>query len=158
MSPWKWRPQRTQGIWQHGPLWLRPIVSVSPWAAAFLSLAVMYVAGSALSSASGILFDLPDAPLAEDDLSSLVAVVLPLKNETAVMFDDARYFTDDAASMRVFSEHFTDCLSRVPKKTLLVLADRRIPYGDLARFASVVRTCGAERVLFANRRSEEGTE
>lgn len=158
MSPWGWRPARTQGIWQHGPLWLRPIVAVSPWAAAFLSLAVMYVTGSTMSSATGVLFDLPDAALAEEDATSLVAVVLPLKSETAVFFDDARYFTDDAASMGVFARDFTDCLARVPKKTLLVLADRRVPYGDLARFASVVRSCGAEKVLFANRHAEEGDE
>jgi len=158
VSPWGWRPERTQGIWRHGPIWLRPIVTISPWAAAFLSLAVMYVVGDTMTAATGVLFDLPDAALAEDDTTSLVAVMLPLKNETAVFFDDARYFTDDASSMRVFSEHFSDCLSRTQKKTLLVLADRRIPYGDLARFASVVRACGAQKILFANRRPEKGDE
>jgi len=156
VSPWGWRPERTQGIWRHGPLWLRPLIMVSPWAAAALCYMLMYVVGDALTSAKGVLFDLPDAGLADGEATSLVALVMPLRNETTVFFDDARYAIDDGTSAAVFGEHLAERIDKVPQKTLLVLADRRIPAGDLAQIAALARSSGAKKVLFANKQSEEG--
>lgn len=158
MSPWGWRPERTQGIWRHGPLWLKPLVVVSPWAAAALALMTTYVVGDTLTAARGTLFDLPDADFAEGARTSLVALVMPLRNEPTVFFDDARYSLDDGASVTTLGEHLTDRMGRSPQKTLLVLADRRIPWNDLAKFASVARKSGVEKVLFANKHAEERGE
>jgi len=158
MSSWGWRPERTQGIWRHGPLWLKPLVAVSPWAAATVCLLLMYVVGDSLTAAKGILFELPDAGVAEGEATSLVALVMPLKNETTVFFDDARYSIDDGSSVAVLGEHLAERVSKVPNKTLLVLADRRIPCGDLMRIAAIARTSGAGKVLFANRHAEDAAE
>lgn len=155
MSPWGWRPERTQGIWRHGPLWLRPLVMISPWAAAALCFMLMYVVGDALTTSKGVLFDLPDAGLADGEATSLVALVMPLRNETTVFFDDARYAIDDGTSAAILGEHLANRVGKVQQKTLLVLADRRIPGGDLAQLAAIARSSGVRKVLFANKRTAE---
>jgi len=158
MSPWGWRPERTQGIWRHGPLWFKPLVNVSPWAAAVVCCLLMYVVGTSLTSAKGVLFDLPDAEIADGAETSLVALVLPLRNETTVFFDDARYSLDDGKSAAVLGEHLAERIGKVPQKTLLVLSDWRIPCGDLSRFAALARSSGVEKILFANKHGEERSE
>jgi len=158
MSPWGWRPERTQGIWRHGPLWLKPLVAISPWAAAVLALMTTYVVGDTLTAARGTLFDLPDADAAEGVRTSLVALVMPLRNETTVFFDDARYSLEDRASAASFGEHLAERAHRSPQKSLLVLVDRRVPWNDLATFAAVARSSGIEKLLFANKHAEEGGE
>jgi len=158
MSPWGWRPERTQGIWRHGPLWFKPLVAVAPWAAATLAFMTMYVVGDTLTAACGTLFDLPDADFAEGARTSLVALVMPLRNETTVFFDDARYSLEEGSSVTTLGEHLADRMGRSPQKTLLVLADRRIPWDDLAKFASVARESGVEKVLFASKHAEDRDE
>lgn len=154
MSPWGWRPERTQGIWRHGPLWFRQLASLSPWASAALCFMLMYVVGGSLTAAPGLLFDLPDACHDEGEPTPLVALVMPLKNETTVFFDDARYSICDGTSAAVFGDNLAERMARGPCKTLLVLADRRIPGGDLAQIAAIARTSGVRKVLLANKRAE----
>jgi len=158
VSPWGWRPERTQGIWRHGPLWFRPLVMVSPWAAAVLCYMTMHVVGGSLTAAKGVLFDLPGPGLADGEATALVVLVMPLRNETTVFFDDARYALDDGTSVAVLGEHLAERMGREPQKTLLVLADRRIPCGDLATLAAVARSSGADKVLFANKSAEDRGE
>jgi len=158
MSPWGWRPERTQGIWRHGPLWFRPLAAISPWASAALCLMLMYVVGDSLTAAHGVLFDMPGFCLDEGAATSLVALVMPLKNETTVFFDDARYSVDDSTSAAVFRENLAERLSRIPNKTLLVLADRRIPVGDLAHIAAIARMSGAQKILLANKHVKDSGE
>ena len=31
MTDWRWRPERTMGIWRHGAGWLRPFVAAAPY-------------------------------------------------------------------------------------------------------------------------------
>lgn len=158
MSPWGWRPERTQGIWRHGPLWIKPLVIASPWAAVVICCMLMYVVGNALTAEKGVLFDLPDTDAADGAQTSLVALVMPLRNETTVFFDDARYAIADGTAAAVLGKDLADRLGRVPQKTLLVLADRRIPCGDLMRLAAIARSSGVEKVLFANKHEEAFSE
>jgi len=158
MSPWGWRPDRAQGIWRHGPLWFRPLSVLAPWASGALCLMLMYVVGDTLTVSKGVLFDLPDASSGEGEASALVAVVMPLKDETAVFFDDARYAIEDGASAAVLRDHLAERSGRLAKKTLLVLADRRIPCGDLMRLAEIAKASGLSKVLFANKRTEGAAE
>ena len=41
-----------------------------------------------------------------------------------------------------------------PSKTLLVLADRRVPGGDLMKLADVARRSGITRILFAGKNAD----
>ena len=159
MNPWNWAPGRTQGIWRHGPAWLRPLAAAVPWITVGFLLLMLHMVGGALSSARGVLFDLPDASgLEEGEPASLVALVLPMPHETLVFFDDARYTTGDDVSSAAFGDHLADRVGKVERKTLLVLADRRVSTGELMKIAGIARRSGVERVLMAEKRRGETEE
>ena len=153
-TPWKWTPERTLGIWRHGAPWLRPIVAAAPYITVVLLLLMMHVAGSAMTAAKGVLFDLPDAGLADGASTRLVALMLPRDHDTLVFFDDSRYVLGDATSLRSFGEQLADRIAGRESKALLVLADRRVPGGELMELAAVARQSGAARILLAVKRTE----
>lgn len=156
MTTWGWRPERTKGIWRHGAGWIRPIVAAAPYLTVGLLVLMFHLIGGTLTSAKGVLFDLPEGGRpADGELTDLVALVMPLRHDTVVFFDDARYFLTDAASLKSLGEHLAERFSRSEKKTLLVLADRRIVGGDLLQLVAVARQNGASRILFAEKGAAE---
>lgn len=158
MSPWGWTPERTQGIWKYGAAWLKPVVAALPWLTVALLVLMFDLLGGHLTSAEGVLFDLPAEGLVEDEQTSLVALVMPMPRETLVFFDDARYSIGDEISFSAFGEHLADRVEKAERKTLLVLADRRVTGGDLMKLAAVARKNGVSRVLFAEKKSEGTNE
>lgn len=152
MSAWGWRPERSKGIWRHGAGWLRPIVAATPYLTVGLLVLMFHMVGGAFTSAKGVLFDLPaDERPADGEVTDLVALVMPIRHDTVVFFDDARYLLEDAASVKSLGVHLADRIRRSERKTLLVLADRRIIGGDLMKLASVARRNGVARILFAEK-------
>lgn len=153
-SGWGWRRASDSGMWKYGPSWLRPLVVSIPWITVGVALLMMQLLSGTLTAAEGVLFDLPDSGLSEGDVTSLVALVTPMKQETLVFFDDARYSLDDGGSSEAFAEQLADRAAKSDRKTLLVLADRRTTSADLMKIAALARMNGIRRILFANRRSE----
>jgi len=156
-TPWRWTPERSFGIWRHGAMWLRPVVAAAPYVTIALLMLMLYIAGGAMSAAKGVLFDLPEAGLADGAATKLVALMLPHGHETLVFFDDSRYMLGDDSSLRTLGENLAARTERSKAKTLLVLADRRVSGGDLMKFASVARHNGVAQILFAGK-SEEPAE
>ncbi len=154
MSPWGWRPERTEGIWRHGAPCLKPIISAAPWITVVLLLVMLWIVGGSLVAAKGVVVDLPGPGLADGESTGPVALVMPVKHETLVFFDDARYLLGDGASAAAFAEHLSASLAKSGRKTLLALADRRVACGDLMRFAELARQGGVTRVLFAEKKAE----
>ena len=81
----------------------------------------------------------------------VVALVMSKQRETLVFFDDGRYTLGDEVSAAAFGEHLGDRASKVERKTLLVLADRRVASGELMKLSGIVRRSGINRVLFAEK-------
>lgn len=161
MTSWGWKPASSRGIWDHGPLWLRPLSAASPWIALGLLVIMLHMVGGTLASAQGVLLDLPDSGLAEGEATELVALVMPMPTtgETCVFFDDARYTLDSGASTAAFAEHLAARSGKISAKTLLVLSDKSVPCGEMSKVAAVARMSGLDRILFANRRrSREGSQ
>ena len=152
MSPWGWSPERTQGIWRYGAPWMRPFAAAVPWLTIGLLLLLMHFVGGTFTSAKGVLFDLPEAGLAEGEATELVALVMPMPHETLVFFDDSRYVLGDASSAAALREHLAERLGRTANRTMLVLADRRVSGGELMKFATIARKGGVSKVLFAERK------
>lgn len=154
MSRWGWKPERSQGVWRYGAAWIKPIVSASPWLTIILLVLMFRMIGDAMTSARGVLFDLPDAGISEGEMTELVALVMPMPHETLVFFDDARYMLSDGASISALREHLSDRVGKVEHKALLVLADRRVAGGELMKFAAIAKESGVTRVLFAEKKAE----
>ena len=95
-----------------------------------------------------------------------MAVVMALPRATLVVFDDApfelrRDARDDASDespLAAFGRQLEERARQLPEKTLLLLADRRVPGGDLMKLATVARNSGVERILFAERKLQERTK
>ena len=155
MISWGWNPRRTEGIWRHGLPAIRPFVAAAPWLAVMLLLVMFHLLDGELVAAKGVLFDLPDPGVTEGEASGLVALVLPMHHETLVFFDDARYMLSDGASAAAFSRHLAERAARTDRKTMLVLADRRVAGGELMKMVSIARRSGVGRVLFAEKREGE---
>lgn len=154
MIDWKWRPERTAGIWRHGAGWLRPILAAVPYLTVLVLLLMLLVVTGTLTVAKGTLFDLPEGSVAEGEATELVALVMPARHETVVLFDDTRYVLDDVASLRFWGEHLAERAAKSERKVLLVMADRRVSSGNLMKLASIVRQSGIRKVLFAEKGAE----
>ena len=154
MSPWGWKPERSLGIWRHGALWMRPFVAAAPYLTVLTLLALFHFIGGKLTSEKGILFDLPEGSVTDGEATEMVALVMPMPHETLVFFDDSRYVLGDEVSVRAFSENLSERVRRSVSKTLTVLADRRVPGGELMKLAELARASGAARILFAEKTSE----
>ena len=159
MSPWKWSPERTQGIWRHGPAWIKPFAAAVPWLTVILLLLMLHMVSGTFVSERGMLFDLPESSgLDEGDSASFVALVMPMPHETLVFFDDARYTMGDETSASAFAAHLEDRVSKSDRKTLLVLADRRVATGELMKIAAMARRSGVGSILFAEKRAGKADE
>ena len=156
MIAWGWTPARTEGIWRHGLPAMRPFVAAAPWLAVALILAMISLLDGTLVSSRGVLFDLPAPGVAEGEAAGVVALVLPMHHETLVFFDDSRYMLSDDASAAAFLRHLSERAARTDRKTMLVLADRRVAGGELMKMASIARRSGLDKVLFAEKREGEG--
>lgn len=155
MSAWWWSPERSQGIWRHGAVWMRPVVAAAPWLTVILLLLMLFAVGGTFTSSKGVLFDLPEGALDEGEATGLVALIMPTDHETLVFFDDARYLLGDATSTKALGDHLAESVRRSGDKTLLVLADRRVAGGELMKFSGIARRGGAEKVLFAEKSAEK---
>ena len=156
MSPWGWSPERSLGIWRHGAAWLKPFVAAAPAVSVGILVLLLHVVSGKLTAAEGVLFDLPSAAATDAVGEAPVALVMPVPRETLVFFDDARYLMGDDASVRALGDQFAHRFARASRKTLLVLADRRVASGELMRLAALAKANGVERILFAEKKSGTG--
>ena len=165
MSQWNWKPERTQGVWRTGPVWLRPFLSAVPWIAVRLLVRMFHMVGGALPSFEGVLFDLPDsAGLRDDEPATLVALVMPmsrrtaLQHETLVFFDDGRYTLGDETSASALASHLEERAAKTDRKTLLVLVDKSIATSDLVKFSGIAKRSGIARIPTAEKREGEAEQ
>ena len=156
MSPWGWSPERSLGIWRHGAAWLKPFVAAAPAVSVGILVLLLHVVSGKLTAAEGVLFDLPSAASTDAVGEAPVALVMPVPRETLVFFDDTRYLMGDDASVRALGDQFAHRFARASRKTLLVLADRRVASGELMRLAALAKANGVERILFAEKKSGTG--
>ncbi len=160
MKRWDWNGVRRAARNPAGADWLRPFVAAVPWITVGVLLLMFHLIGGTFTAAEGVLFDLPDVGSGEGIETKLVAVVMPVTRDSArkenlVFFDDARYLLGDAASEAVFAEQLSERASKTGERALLVLADRRVAGGELMRLAGLVKGCGIDRLLFAERKDRE---
>jgi len=158
VSDWGWRFDRAEKEGWSGVSGLRAFAFVVPFVTVGLLLLMLHVIGGTVTTASGVLFDLPAAGVGDEAATESVALVLPMRHETLVFFDDSRYVVGSEASMKSLGDRLSERFGRSEKTTLLVLADRRVSCGDLMAIAAVARNNGVGRLLFAEKRERETVE
>lgn len=149
-SSWNWITPRPAGLSKYGPRWLKPMAFAVPWITVMLLFLMLYIISGTLTTARGVIFELPEGDVLEGSASPLVALVVPSSRDTLVFFDDARYSLRDRESVAALGEHFANRVMKVEDRTLVVMADSRVNGGEMARIATVARASGVRRLLFAN--------
>lgn len=151
MIAWGWKSERSEGIWRYGLPAIKPFAVAAPWLSLIILILMFHIISGTLTTAKGVLFDLPDAGISDGETTELVALVMPVRDETFVFFDDSRYVLSEPASYATLASRLSERVSRTDRKTLLVLCDRRVDGGELMKITALAKTSGAERVLFAEK-------
>ncbi len=152
---WGWRPRQADGIWRHGCAWTKPLFAAVPWITLTILLALFAFIGDRLPQVPGLMCELPQPVAGQAQATGLAALVLPAAStgdETLVFFDDARYSLSDEASVSTLKERLGARSQAEPSSTFLLLADRRVPAGDIIRLVGIARESGLLRVQIAERR------
>ena len=155
---WHWKPARPEGIWRHGAGWARPIVAAAPWIAIVMLLVMFWMIGNRLAAAPGVMFDLPASVGGQGVAPALTMLAMPNANSdesdsTLVFFDDARYeIGDPQSAAQLGGQIMRHVQGNAPAATLLLLADKRVPTGDLLRLVGLARGAGIGHVQIAEKR------
>ena len=154
-SEWDWARPRSSGIWAWGPKWAHPLCAAAPWITVALLVAEFAIVGGRALSIPGMSFDLPSGILEADSVPSMTALMLPVARDgalaTLVYFDDARFVVSDPAGAESLRIRLRSRSSESPDRTVLLLADRTVPAGDLVKFAETARAAGVVRVQVAEK-------
>ena len=130
-----------------------------------LLLVMFGLLGDTLTSAPGVVFDLP-GPVGHrgegrlDAAPDATMLVLPSENTgkdrgggTLVFFDDARYALGDPQSVELLRRQLRAHVQDGPARpTLLVLADRRVSAGELLKLVGIARESDFRQVQIAEKR------
>ena len=135
------------------------LLAAVPWITVLLLVLMFHMVGGTLASSEGVLFDLPDSSgLRDGEPAALVALVMPMPRETLVFFDDGRYSLGDETSVSALVSHLEERAAKTERKTLLVLADKRVASGELIKFSGVAKRSGIERIFIAEKREGKSAE
>ena len=153
---WGWRPAQAEGIWRHGERWTKPLFAAAPWITLALLLVMFGLIDGRLTAAPGVEFDLPKSTGRQAVVPGATMLVLPSANVgenggTLAFFDDARYLLSDPASVDEFAGRLSDRSVETRCGTLTLMADRRVPVGDVMQVMAVARSRRIAHVQLAEK-------
>lgn len=154
---WSKLVRRHRTVYRFGGPWAHALLSMVPWINCLAILFLMLVVNRRTVISPGVVFDLPHAAFREGMYVGLTALMItvardtPGGEETLIFFDDDRYSTQDTEQMSVLTERVKSRVALGSRSELLLLADKRVPHGDVMRFVNAVREAGVQRVNVAEK-------
>ncbi len=147
----KWRAQALRDKYRPTSRIMQTFLASVPWLDALLVCALFVYVGTRLTLRPGVVFELPAAPFQEGLHESITAVLLPVGRndqhaETLVFFDDERYRLSDPQQMQRLGAAMRSLLAHTARRELLLLAERRVPHGDVMAAVNLARAAGVQRV------------
>ncbi len=140
-----------------GNRWFQSFSGGIPWIDAIIIIVLLMAVNNRLTIVPGMVFDLPAAPLRGGTHGALKAVMVPVVqdlssgSETLVFFDDERFSMNDEELLVRLSAKVRNRVQASSNRDLLLLADKKIPHGDVIRFVNIVREAGVRRVNVAEK-------
>ena len=146
--------RKHRNIYRFGGPWTQALSVAVPWVNAMLLVLLLVLVHRKIAVAPGVLFDLPHAPLREGTQATLTAMMIPVGSEnrpggqdTLVFFDDDRFLTSDSQQWEALSERLREVAAQNQKDgSLLLLADKRVPHGEVMNFVNLARESGVRLV------------
>ncbi|MDD4101129.1 MAG: hypothetical protein PHU80_00675 [Kiritimatiellae bacterium] len=149
---WSGLVRRHRNVYRFGGQWARTLLASAPWINALILVCLLLFVHGRLVIAPGMMFDLPRAPLREGGRDGLTALMIsvsrdmPGGDETLVFLDDDRFNLGDDSQVVLLAERIKGRISQSAARELLLMADKRVPHGDVVLFVNVAREAGAQRV------------
>ena len=149
---WSGLVRKHRDVYRFGGQWARTLLAAVPWINAVILVGLLLAVHGHLVIVPGMMFDLPRAPLREGGRPALTALMIsvasdtPGGEETLVFFDDDRYGLGDEAQTALLAERLKARMAQNGARELLLMADKRVPHGDVMFFVNVAREAGAQRV------------
>ena len=154
---WSRQVRGHRNIYRFGGPWTRSVLVSIPWINAVVLVVMLLSVHGQMVISPGVVFDLPRAPLREGLHQGLTALMIgvardtPGGEETLIFFDDDRYSTQDEEQLARLSERLKSRVALDGRRELLLMADKRVPHGDVVRFVNVAREAGVLRVNVAEK-------
>ena len=125
-------------------------LQVVPWMNFVVVLALFFALSNRLTLQPGVVFELPRAPFQEGIHQGVTLVMLRAQraegDETLVFFDDVRYQLGLAEQHERLRTDLAQAAARPNGQQMLLLADRRVPHGDVITVVNLARSAGIRRV------------
>lgn len=154
---WSRQIRKHRSVYRFGGVWARTMLGAVPWVNAVILVVLLLAVHGQLAVTPGVAFDLPRAPLREGARRSLTALMIVVprdtsgSEETLIFFDDDRYVSQDEDQMAMLAERLRNRMALGRSRELLLLADKRVPHGDVMRFVNVAREAGMRQVNVAEK-------
>lgn len=146
----KWRSETLRNRFTRRGWGGPALFAAAPWVNLVLLGVLLMLVSDRILVQPGVVFDLPRAPFREGLRYGLTAVMIPVARtngqETLVFFNDDRFELNSPAKREQLAERVRDRLAREPRREILLLADRRIPHGDVMCVVNLARDAGVSRV------------
>ena len=139
-------------------IWFRYLAQTAPWLTLVLLIVMFVFLQDVMAPLPAVGFELPAPGVADSAQPGLVALLLPGDIEgaqtegTLVFFDDARYVLSDSAGVEEFAGRLEDRAMEMNCDTLTLLADRRVPTGDVMQVMAIARSRRLAHVQLAEKR------
>lgn len=146
--------RKHRNIYRFGGPWTQALSIAVPWINAIILVLLLVMVHRKIAVTPGVMFDLPQAPLREGSHATMTAMMIPVGSEnrpggqdTLIFFDDDRFLTSDAQQWEALSDRLREIAGHNQQDgTLLLLADKRVPHGDVMNFVNLARESGVKRV------------
>jgi len=154
---WSKLVRRHRNVYRFGGVWAQSLLASVPWINVIIIIVLLLAVNQRMVVSPGVVFDLPHAALREGTHAGMTALMIavardvPGGDETLIFFDDDRYVAQDADQMVLLSERVKGRVAQSANRELLLLADKRVPHGDVMRFVNAMREAGVQRVNVAEK-------
>ena len=146
----KWRSETLRNRFARRGWGGQALLAAAPWLNLVLLTILLLVVGDRILVRPGVVFELPHAPFREGLRYGLTAVMIPVPRtngmETIVFFDEERFEMTTQAKQEQLAERIRARVEHEPRREILLLADRRIPHGDVMALVNLARDAGVSRV------------
>lgn len=146
----KWRSETLRNRFTRRGWGGQALLAAAPWLNGVLLAILLLAVGDRILVRPGVVFELPHAPFREGLRYGLTAVMIPVPRtngmETVVFFDEERFEMTTQAKQEQLAERIRTRVEHEPRREILLLADRRIPHGDVMTLVNLARDAGVSRV------------
>lgn len=146
----KWRSETLRNRFTRRGWGGQALLAAAPWLNGVLLVILLLAVGDRILVRPGVVFELPHAPFREGLRYGLTAVMIPVPRtngmETVVFFDEERFEMTTQSKQEQLAERIRTRVEHEPRREILLLADRRIPHGDVMTLVNLARDAGVSRV------------